>query len=63
MLKAKDVMTTHVVTISGSATVADAVKLMNEKGLRALIVDRRTGGDSLWNYYRNRYCLQGCGLR
>ncbi len=38
MLRAKDIMTKEVVTISGSATVAEAVKLMKDKGLRALIV-------------------------
>lgn len=45
MLKAKDIMTTAVVTIKGSATVAEAVKLMKDKGLRALIVERRTEED------------------
>jgi len=45
MLTAKDIMTKDVVTISGSATIADAIKLMNEKGLRALIVERRTDRD------------------
>ncbi|MEO0457483.1 MAG: CBS domain-containing protein [Cyanobacteria bacterium P01_A01_bin.114] len=45
MLKARDIMTTEVVTISGSATVAEAVKQMKEKRLRALIVDRRTEDD------------------
>ncbi|XQQ05653.1 MAG: CBS domain-containing protein [Leptolyngbya sp. IPPAS B-1204] len=29
------------ITIRGSATVADAVKLMREKGVHALIVNRR----------------------
>jgi signal-transduction protein with cAMP-binding, CBS, and nucleotidyltransferase domain len=38
-------MTTSVVTISGSATVAEAVKLMKEKGLRALVVERRSDRD------------------
>ncbi|MGB5636768.1 MAG: CP12 domain-containing protein [Waterburya sp.] len=38
-------MTTNVATISGSATVAEAVKNMKDKGLRALIVDRRTDSD------------------
>nr|WP_238568977.1 CP12 domain-containing protein [Xenococcus sp. PCC 7305] len=38
-------MTTSVVTISGSATVADAVKVMKEKGLRALIVEPRSDRD------------------
>lgn len=32
-------------TISGSATVADAVKVMKDKGLRSLIVDQRSYGD------------------
>ncbi len=45
MLKARDIMTTSVVTVSGSATVAEAVKLMKDKGLRALIVDRRNDSD------------------
>ncbi|MEL6440542.1 MAG: CP12 domain-containing protein [Cyanobacteria bacterium J06621_8] len=45
MLSAKDIMTTNVVTISGSATVAEAVKIMKDKGLRALIVDRRSDAD------------------
>ena len=46
MMKAKDIMTTDVVTIRGSATVAEATKKMNELSLRALIVDRRTDGDA-----------------
>ncbi|HEY9817373.1 MAG TPA: CBS domain-containing protein [Candidatus Obscuribacterales bacterium] len=45
MLKAQDIMTTDVVTISGSATVAEAVALMTERGLRSLIVDRRYSED------------------
>ena len=45
MLKAKDIMTQAVVTVSGSATVAEAVELMKEKKLRALIVERRTVDD------------------
>lgn len=45
MLKAKDIMTTSVITISGSATVAEAVNLMKDKGLRGLIVDRRSDSD------------------
>ncbi|MEM9274331.1 MAG: CBS domain-containing protein, partial [Cyanobacteria bacterium P01_F01_bin.143] len=39
MLRARDIMTTNVVTISGSETVANAVKVLKEKGLRALIVE------------------------
>jgi CBS domain-containing protein len=46
MARAKDIMTKDVVTVDGSATVADAVKLMKEKGVRALIVDRRGEDDA-----------------
>jgi CBS domain-containing protein len=46
MTKAKDVMTEDVATIKGSATVADAVKLMKFKGLHSLIVERRTDDDA-----------------
>ena len=42
MMQAREIMTKDVVTISGSATVAEAVKLMKDKGLRALIVERRS---------------------
>lgn len=45
MMKAEEIMTREVVTIRGSATVAEAVKLMKEKGLRALIVERRHQND------------------
>ncbi|MEM9806603.1 MAG: CBS domain-containing protein [Cyanobacteria bacterium P01_D01_bin.56] len=45
MMAAREIMTADVVTISGSATVAEAVKLMKDKGLRALIVDRRNQDD------------------
>ncbi|MBE9043082.1 CBS domain-containing protein [Pleurocapsales cyanobacterium LEGE 10410] len=45
MLSARDIMTTDVVTISGSATIAEAVKIMKDAGLRALIVDRRSDSD------------------
>lgn len=38
-------MTQAVVTISGSATVAEAVKLLKDKGLRALIVEPRYSSD------------------
>lgn len=41
MMQADEIMTQDVVTVRGSATVADAVKLMKEKGLRALIVEPR----------------------
>lgn len=46
MMKAQDIMTTEVVTIRGSATVAEAVKLMNDLCLRALIVERRHPQDA-----------------
>lgn len=46
MLKAKDIMTEEVVTIRGSATVAEAVKKMNDLCLRALIVERRHEQDA-----------------
>ena len=45
MMEAREIMTTEVVTISGSATVAEAVKRMKEKGLRSLIVERRNEVD------------------
>ncbi|MFE4107589.1 CP12 domain-containing protein [Almyronema epifaneia] len=45
-MKAADIMTAEVVTIKGSATVDQAVKLMKEKGLRSLIVDRRHEEDA-----------------
>ena len=45
MIEVREIMTKNVVTISGSATVADAVKMMKEKGLRALIVERRSDSD------------------
>jgi len=46
MLKARDIMTTEVVTVDGAATVAEAVRLMKEKGVRALIVERRSNDDA-----------------
>jgi CBS domain-containing protein len=46
MLKARDIMTDDVAIVKGSATVAEAVKLMKFKGLRALIVDLRGGEDA-----------------
>jgi len=39
-------MTTEVVKIDGSASIAEAVALMKEKGVRALIVDRRNVEDA-----------------
>jgi len=46
MPTARDIMTADVVTIDGTASVADAVALMKEKGVRALIVDRREPADA-----------------
>lgn len=46
MLKAKDIMTENVATIRGSATVAEAVKLMRLKELRSLIVEARNEDDA-----------------
>jgi CBS domain-containing protein len=45
MLKARDIMTTNVVTIDGTATIAEAVTLMREKGVGALIVERPSDDD------------------
>jgi len=45
-MKAEDIMTRDVITIRGSATVAQAVELMKEKRLRALVVERRYDHDA-----------------
>ncbi|SRR5579883_2203598 len=45
-MKAQEIMTQEVATIRGSATVADAVKLMKLKKLRSLVVDRRYEEDA-----------------
>lgn len=45
MMKASDIMTRDVVTTRGSATVAEAVKVMKDKGLRALVVEPRHEAD------------------
>ncbi|MDY7013120.1 MAG: CP12 domain-containing protein [Cyanobacteriota bacterium] len=45
-MKASDIMTTDVITIRGSATVAEAVRLMKEHNLRSLIVQRRSEEDA-----------------
>lgn len=39
MLKAKDIMTPEVLTISASSMVSEAIGLMKKKGIHALIVD------------------------
>ena len=46
MLRAADIMTTDVATIRSSATVAEAVKLMQARGWHALIVERRHDQDA-----------------
>ena len=46
MMKAEDIMTKDVVTIRGSATVVEAVALLTQKGLRALVVDCRHEHDA-----------------
>ncbi|HIK53803.1 MAG TPA: CBS domain-containing protein [Synechococcales cyanobacterium M55_K2018_004] len=46
MVKVKDIMTEDVTVVKGSATVAEAVRLMQLKGLHSLIVDRRSDDDA-----------------
>ena len=46
MQTAKEIMTTTVVTIKSSATIAEAVKLMRAKKLRVLIVEPDEPGDN-----------------
>jgi len=46
MPAAKDMMTKDVVMVDGMASVLDAAKLMKEKGVRALVVDRRGPEDA-----------------
>jgi CBS domain-containing protein len=45
-MKASEIMTKQVVTIKGSATVAQAIKLMKENNLRDLVVERRHEEDA-----------------
>jgi CBS domain-containing protein len=45
MMTAAQIMTKNVITIRGFASVADAVALMKEKSLRALIVEPRHEAD------------------
>ncbi len=45
-LKAKDMMTRHVVTIDEDRTVADAIRLMKNEGVTSLIVNRRDEDDA-----------------
>lgn len=46
MARARDIMTTDVVTVDGSATAAEAVELMKARQVRAPIVDRRSDEDA-----------------
>ncbi|MCX5963897.1 MAG: CBS domain-containing protein [Cyanobacteria bacterium] len=45
MMQAEEIMTKDVMTIRGSATVAEAVTFMKENGLRALVVEPRSETD------------------
>ncbi len=45
MLRALDIMTQNIAKIRGSATVAEAVRLMKQRNCRSLIVDRRSDQD------------------
>jgi len=58
MARARDIMATDVVTVEGSATVAEAVELMKERGVRALIVDRR-GEDDAYGIVTQRDVVYG----
>jgi len=46
VVKVGDVMTKDVVYIDGNATVEEAVKMMNAKNVRSLIVNRRDEDDA-----------------
>ncbi len=46
MPTAQDLMSRDVVTIDGSATVADAIQTMKDQEVRCLIVDRRSEDDA-----------------
>jgi len=48
MLKASDIMTEDAVKIRGSATVAEAVKIVKLHNLRSLIVDVRSSDRAAW---------------
>ena len=70
MLKTSEIMTTNVVTIGGAANVYQAVKLMQDKQLSHLIVNRRHPQDAygmvtetdkskgLSNYDKTLHCHQ-----
>ena len=44
--KVSDVMTSDVVSIDGKESVAEAIKLMRERGVSSLLVNRRTHEDA-----------------
>ena len=46
MQKVKDIMTTKVTTIEGSATVAEAIAVMKAEELRDLVVEPRSSEDA-----------------
>jgi CBS domain-containing protein len=46
MMKASEIMTEDVITIRGSSTIAEAVKLMQENAIRSLVVERRHEEDA-----------------
>ena len=46
MPTAQDLMTTNVVTIEGNASVAEAIRMMNDEGVRCLVVERRSPDDA-----------------
>lgn len=46
MPQAQDIMTREVVTIDGSATIAEAMAKLKSAGVRALIVERRSEEDA-----------------
>lgn len=45
-MKASDIMTTNIVSIDSSATIATAAKLMKQHHVRALIVERASEEDA-----------------
>ena len=45
-MKAADIMTTKVITIDSSAAIAEAARVMQQNGLRSLIVERSSSDDA-----------------
>ena len=45
MTKAKDIMTTNVITIEPNATVGEALERVRRSGIRSLIVERQSADD------------------